>query len=396
MVLNIIMLILIFIVPIAIIKYSDFVITKWIGTIGSAYLFGILVAVLIYVVGELGLDIRPSTDTGEISGIVSISIAIPLLLFSANLIEAKKLSKTVLKSALSLVLSAVIVTSITFFIYGKTIGFGAELSGMAIGLYTGGTPNLNAIGNIFGLDTTTIGVANLSDMVIGALFYLFILVLSKPLLSKILKSSVEKTYITDESIIFNNEELDNDGFKLNKKLTSRFILAFGITIVGALLGIIVWISLGSEDGRMNDYLVPIMMISVTVLGIAFSFNEKIRKTKGMNTLGQYFILVFSFALASSLDFTRLEGIFGEILVLFSVITIGVFIVHIIISKFMDIDVDCTIVTLTAGVYGPAFVPAITKQIDNDALTVPGLIVGSIGYAVGTFLGAGLGYLFIIL
>ena len=62
---------------------------------------------------------------------------------------------------------------------------------------------------------------------------------------------------------------------------------------------------------------------------------------------------------------------------------------------MDIDVDCTIVTLTAGVYGPAFVPAITKQIKNDALTVPGLIVGSIGYAIGTFLGAGLGYLFLL-
>ncbi len=138
-----------------------------------------------------------------------------------------------------------------------------------------------------------------------------------------------------------------------------------------------------------------MMVSVTVLGIIFSFNNKIRKTKGMNTLGQYFILVFSFALASSLDFTRLEGIFGEIIILFGIITVGVFVLHIIISKFMDIDVDCTIVTLTAGVYGPAFVPAITKQIKNDALTVPGLIVGSIGYAVGTFLGAGLGFLFLL-
>jgi len=394
MILNLIMLILIFLVPIAIIKYSGFVITKWIGTIGSAYLFGILLAIIIYLVSEFGLDIRPSSDTGEISGIVSISIAIPLLLFSANLIEAKKLSKTVLKSALSLVLSAIIVTSITFFIYGKTVGFGAELSGMAIGLYTGGTPNLNAIGNIFGLDSTTIGVANLSDMVIGALFYLFLLVVSKPLLSKILKPSVGNSYITDESIILNNEELNNDEFKFNKQLVFRFLLAFGITLLGALFGIIVWLILGAEDGKMNDFLVPIMMVSVTILGIAFSFNNKIRKTKGMNTLGQYFILVFSFALASSLDFTRLEGIFGEILILFSIITIGVFIIHIIISKMLDIDVDCTIVTLTAGVYGPAFVPAITKQIDNDALTVPGLIVGSIGYAVGTFLGAGLGFIFL--
>lgn len=394
MILNIIMLVLIFLVPILIIKHHNFFITKWIGTIGSAYLFGIILAVIIYTVGEMGLDIMPSSDTGEITGILAISIAIPLLLFSANLMEAKKLSKMVLKSSLSLIISAIIVSSITFFIYGKTIGFGAELSGMAIGLYTGGTPNLNAIGNIFGLDATTIGVANLSDMVIGAIFYLFLLILSKPLLSKILKPSKETSYINEESIILNNEELEKSSSLFNKELLYRFLLALLITIIGALLGIIIWIMLGAEDGRMNDYLVPVMMVSVTILGIVFSFNKRVRKTKGMNTLGQYFILVFSFALASSLDFTKLEGLFGEILILFGIITVGVFILHIIISKFMNIDVDCTIVTLTAGVYGPAFVPAITKQIKNDALTVPGLIVGSIGYAIGTFLGSGLGLIFL--
>lgn len=395
MLLNLIMLFLIFLVPVLIIKYHNFVITRWIGAIGSAYLFGILLAVFIFIVGELGLDIMPSSDTGEISGILAISIAIPLLLFSANLIEAKKLSKTVLKSFISLVISSIIVTSITFFVYGKTVGFGAELSGMAIGLYTGGTPNLNAIGNIFGLDSTTIGVANLSDMVIGAIFYLFLLILSKPLLSKILKPSNEVVYINEDSNILNNKDLEDKKFKLNKQLMYSFILAFGITLVGALLGILVWIILGAEDGRMNDYLVPVMMVSATILGIAFSFNRKVRTTRGMSVLGQYFILVFSFALASSLDFTRLEGIFSEILVLFGIITIGVFILHIVISKLMDIDVDCTIVTLTAGVYGPAFVPAITKQIKNDALTVPGLIVGSIGYAIGTFLGTGLGLIFLL-
>ena len=53
------------------------------------------------------------------------------------------------------------------------------------------------------------------------------------------------------------------------------------------------------------------------------------------------------------------------------------------------------VTLTAGLYGPAFVPAITKQIKNDDLTVPGLITGSIGYAIGTFLGMLLVFLYMI-
>ena len=52
-------------------------------------------------------------------------------------------------------------------------------------------------------------------------------------------------------------------------------------------------------------------------------------------------------------------------------------------------------TATAGIYGPAFIPAITKQIKNDALTVPGLICGSIGYAIGTFLGMGIGLLLLL-
>ena len=395
MIFSIIQILSIFLVPIFIIKHHDFAVSRWIGTIGTAYVLGILVAVLIFGLNKIGLNIIPNSDIGEIGSHLAISIAIPLLLFSANLKEAKKLSKMVLLSFGSLVSSAIIVSAITFYVYGSTIGFGAELSGMAVGLYTGGTPNLNAIGNIFRVDGTTIGVANLSDMVIGAVFYIFLLVLAKPFLLKILRKSDNDVYIKESSSIQNIEDLDVEKFRLSKKLINRFFIALGIAILGAGLGIIVWLILGAEQGRMTDYLVPVMMITVTILGIIASFSEKIRKTEGMNVLGQYFILVFSFAIASSLDFTRMSGLFNDILLLYGVITIGVFILHVVFSKLLNIDVDCTIVTLTAGVYGPAFVPAITKQLKNDNLTVPGLIIGSIGYAIGTFLGILLVLLFLL-
>ena len=137
-----------------------------------------------------------------------------------------------------------------------------------------------------------------------------------------------------------------------------------------------------------------MLIGVTVFGIIGSFNKKIRETEGTNILGHYLVLVFSFSLASSVDFSRLIGSdFGSLILLYGIITVGSFIVHMILARFLKIDSDCMIVTATAGIYGPAFVPAITKQIKNDSLTVPGLICGSIGYALGTFLGLGLGFLF---
>ncbi len=395
MIFSIVQLLSIFLVPIFIIRYHNFIITKWLGSIGTAYFLGILVALLIFGLQAIGLGIVQNSDIGEIGSHIAIGIAIPLLLFSANLKEAKKLSKVVLLSFLSLIISAIVITTLTFYIYGNTITFGAELSAMAIGVYTGGTPNLNAIAKIFGLDSTTLGVANLSEMIIGAIFYFFLLTLAKPVLSRFLRPSDHEKYVTELSDIENIEDLDIEGFKISKKLFYRFLLAFGIAISGALFGILLWIIMGSQDGKMTDLLVPVMMITVTVFGVVASFNEKIRNTKGMNVMGQYFILVFSFALASSLDFTMMKGIFGSILVLFGTITIGVLVLHTLISKLLNVDVDCTIVTLTAGLYGPAFIPAITRQIKNDDLTVPGLITGSIGYAIGTFLGILLGLLFLL-
>ncbi len=394
-VMMILQVVAIFLVPILIIKYHNFFITRWLGTIGSAYALGIIVALVLFGLNELGLDITVNKDVGEVGSMLAISVAIPLLLFSANLKEAKKLSKTVLKSFASLILSAVIVSTIVFYVYAKNITNGAELSGMAIGLYTGGTPNLNAIGNIFGLTAEVISSANLSDMIIGAVFYVFLLVLCKPLLSKFLRTRNDDVYLKNDSDITNTDELDLSTFKFGRQLGNRVLLAFIITLIGAGFGIIVWVILGMVDGKMIDLLVPTMMITVTVFGIVGSFNKKIRETKGMNVVGQYGILVFSFALASSLDFKLLTGIIGDTLILYGAITVGVFILHVVFSKFLNIDVDCTMVTLTAGLYGPAFVPAITKQIKNDDLTVPGLITGSIGYAIGTFLGMLLVFVYLI-
>lgn len=391
----IIQILAIFIVPILIIRYHNLFITRWLGTIGSAYAIGILVSLAIFGLNKLGVNIKVNSDVGEIGSHLAISIAIPLLLFSANLKEAKKLSKTVLKSFGSLIISAVIVTTIVFYVYANSINEGAALSGMAIGLYTGGTPNLNAIANIFGLNGTIISSAILSDMIIGAFFYVFLLVLCKPLLMKILRPSMGDVYITNHAKMNNTDELDIKKFKFSKQLLFKILLAFIIVILGALFGLIIWVILGSPDDQLISILVPTLMITVTVLGIVGSFNEKIRETEGMNVVGQYLILVFSFALASGMDFSLLHDVFGYTLILYGSITIGVFILHIVFSKMLDIDVDCTMVTLTAGVYGPAFVPAITKQIGNDNLTVPGLIIGSLGYAIGTFLGMLLVFVYMI-
>lgn len=379
-------------VPALIMRMRNLKPVRAIGTIGASYLAGIVVALIFFGLAKAGVNVSLNADVGEIGSHAAIGVAIPLLLFSANLREAKKLSRPVIISFFSLISSVVAVSVAVFFIYARDIRYGAELSGMATGLYTGGTPNLNAIGSILGVDGSAIGLANLSDMLIGGVFYVFLLMLCKPLLKKFLPVRRSDGYMKEESDYENYENLDIRRLENKRGLALNVLIAFAMAVLGAGIGFLIWYLTGMEDGRMTDYVVPAMMVTVTVGGIAASFNKKIRSVKGNNLVGQYLINVFSFGLAMSINLADLKSDFLSMLLLYGVITAGAFLLHIIICKFAKIDVDCAMVTLTAGLYGPAFVPAVTRQIKNDELTPAGLICGSIGYAIGTFLGLGLALL----
>ncbi len=143
MIKDILQIVLIFVIPYLIIRFKEFKPTKLFGTIGVAYFLGLVVAGFVFLLNELGIEFYLNTDIGEIGSYAAIAIGIPLLLFGANLLEARKLSKMVLKSFGALIVSVVLVTTITFFIFGKYIANGDALSAAAVGLYTGGTPNLN-------------------------------------------------------------------------------------------------------------------------------------------------------------------------------------------------------------------------------------------------------------
>ena len=384
---------LMFAVPALILWCRKLKAARLFGTIGAAYALGILVSLAVFALNKVGFAFQLNTDVGQIGSHAAIGIAIPMLLFSANLAQAKKLAKPVLLSLLSMTFSVVAVCATAFFIFRGYVSQSAELCAMASGLYTGGTPNLNAIGNILGVDANIIALSNLSDMMIGGVFYVFLLLLCKPLLRHILPPPDGSHYTKDSLETQNTEEFDFSHLKNIKGLSGMFLLALTFAALGAGVGVILWALRGSVQGTLTDYLIPSLMITVTLLGIVASFSKKVRSVGGTNIIGHYLILVFSFALASSIDLTRLKSDFLGIFLLFTFITVASFVLHIAVCRLLKVDTDCAMTTLTAGIYGPAFVPAVTKQLGNDSLTAPGLICGSLGYAGGTFLGILLGLIF---
>ena len=385
--------VLMFVVPLIILKFKDNKFVKLAGPIGVAYLAGIIIALIRYALSFAGVQIPINATIGEVGSHVAIAIAIPLLLFCTDLKATRKLSKPIIKGFAIEVCTVVVVVVCAFFAFREVMAYTAENAGMAIGIYTGGTPNLNSIGAILGLDAQTISIANVSEMIIGGLFYVFLLFASKPLLNKILGSSKQKVEALDAT---NVDQLDEVKSAPKKPLFIAFLIALASAVISAGIGLAIWAILGCKDGTMMTYLVPALLIGVTVFGIIGSFNTKLRNVKGQNSLGTYFILVFSFALAMTLDLSQISSNMLWVVLFYLVITVAIFVIHVIFCKIFKVDADSCIVTLSAGIYGPAFIPAITKQLKNDKITSAGLICGSLGYAIGTFLGVGISWLLLLL
>jgi uncharacterized membrane protein len=64
----------------------------------------------------------------------------------------------------------------------------------------------------------------------------------------------------------------------------------------------------------------------------------------------------------------------------------------VLAAIFRIDTDTVLITSTAAVFGPAFVPTVAAALKNRAIIVSGLTTGVVGYAIGNYAGIALAYL----
>ena len=108
-----------------------------VGSIIIAYVIGC-------VLGMTGL-IPDTTEIHETQTLVA-SVAIPLLLFSADLKAWARLAPAFIKSTLFGLLGCAIAVTIGFFLYGQQdSALFSKIGGMLTGLYTGGNANLASL-----------------------------------------------------------------------------------------------------------------------------------------------------------------------------------------------------------------------------------------------------------
>lgn len=380
MVINILLAVLFCAIPAPIIFLNNrFKVVEKLGIVLICYLLGILI-------GNVG--ILPESFSGIQTTMqdISVCLALPLILFSLDIKKALKTTKTGIKCMLLAIVSITIITFILQLIFNSN-PLAPQFAGLAMGVYTGGTPNLTAIAKAIGVSGENYLIFNTYDMVISIVYMLVMLSSGKYLIKKLFRM---KDFEGDKNVtVDGNECQETTSYKgmFEGKTFGKLMLA--LLLSAAILGVSYGVSmLFKPDSRT-----AITILLITTLSILCSFIKPVRNIKMTTNLGMYIIYIFCFTVATSADIRKLIHIDVTIIVYVTVAIYGTLLLHALLSKIFKIDFDTMAVTSVSAICSPPFVPAVANSLKNNAALISGITTGIIGYAIGNYLGVAIYWLY---
>lgn len=308
---------------------------------------------------------------------ISIPLAIPLLLFQSRIklwwgLTGKSL-QAFLIGVFSISLSVYAISP--FFIYEAEEIWKA--AGMLVGVYSGGTPNLSAIGLSLEADSELFVLLNASDTVVSGIYLLFLMSVAKKLLTPFYpKSSPLQTAVNDEEIVPGKE---NWSWK-----EAALALLCSLLVLGLSAGISFLFT-----GKLSEL---IIILGISSFGILASNISSVQKLKSSYSLGEYFLLVFCLAVGSMSRFDQLIDGGGVYFLFCTCVFVGMLLLHYPLARLFRIDLDSLLIGSVAGVFGPVFIPQVATAIGNKKMIPVGISVALLGYGLANYWGIAMAYL----
>ena len=317
---------------------------------------------------------------------ITILLAFPLLMFSLNMKRWLKYARKGFLSVVLALVAGIVMVTAGYFIWKNTFPDTWKLAGMFEGIYTGGTPNFAALKLMLNVDADRFVVLNTYDIVVGAFLVLFFITVAPRIFRAFLPKFSEKggTSADREQVEKEIGGLDDFSGMLKKTTILPLLKAFGLTIIITGIGVGLSFLVPPEYGPYKN---AVAVLSITTMGIIASLFRSINRIEKTFQLGMYLILVFSFTVASMADLGTMFGKGMLDLILFiSWCYFGSLFLHIILAKIFRIDADNFLITSTAFIFSPPFVPLVANALKNKDVIVTGIAGGVLGYILGNYFG----------
>lgn len=376
------------IVPILIIEcFKRWIWMQKIGTVVAAYAIGILFALTGFVHFEAGTAAALTFSKLQSTLMsVTVPLAIPLMLFNCDF---KLWTKALPKTIWSLVggISAVIVSVISGYFIFRTpeIAEFNKIAAMMTGIYTGGTMNFNALGASLGVDKTVMAIVLAFEMVLTTPYIFFMIGGGYKVFRKVLPyTDVTRKGRKDADV--ETKDVENYSGMFERKNVVGMFIGLGLSVlflaVGAGLALLI-------TGTLNEL---VIILTITTLSIIASFFKKVRTLPKTFELGMFFILIFSVIVASLFDIHSVNG--GSVMIGLFVAWVMVLsaVLHLIFCRIAHVSGDLFCVSQIALLCSPPFVPPLVGAMKNKKVLISGIVIGLVGYAIGTYLGVAVAYI----
>ena len=303
-----------------------------------------------------------------------VPIAIPLLLFEADL---RRIIKESGPTLFAFIMGSAAVVA------GATIGTAlldlgpqeAELAGIFTGTYIGGSLNFAAVAEATGMhNSSQLAAAIAADNVITNLHFLLIILVPGI-------AWMAKRYPT--------QHMDN-AETVDSVLKAPPHTIDSLSIAGLLMSLALAFAIASIGNWLAHLLAypqfAILLITAITVTVATLLPGRIRLLSGHREAGNVMMFIFLASIGASADIWQLIEI-APILFVYATIIIGVHLVILFgLGLLFRFDLAELAMASAVGIGGPSSAPALASAKGWDNLLIPGVLAGSFGYAIGSFVG----------
>ena len=325
-----------------------------------------------------------------------VPLAVPLLLFNANVKKILKESGRMLAIYLLSSAGTLLGGFVAYFSLKNAIPKLNDIIPMFVGTYTGGAVNFVAMSEQYAVPGKTVSAAIVADNLLMAL-YVFVLI-SLPSMA-IIKKLYKQPY--EDALLAQSEE----DWDKNKTMAAKFwgaksislkdiAFAVGIaftivTVSTKLSGVISGFFSGKDAFSQfmggffgNKYL----LITTITMMIASFFPKQMSSVKGSQEIGTFLIYLFFAVIGAPASILLIIKESPLLLVLALIMVAVNMIISLIFGKIFKFSIEEIIIASNANIGGPTTAAAMAVSKGWTELIIPGLLIGTLGYVIGNYLG----------
>ncbi len=336
-----------------------------------------LILVISALAANFGLIPHEAPVYGSFAGIF-VPVAIPLLLFQADLARVVRETGPVLTAFLICV-----VLTMTGALVGAALfdlDQEAKIAGALTASYIGGSVNFVATAQAVEFTDQSLYLATLAADLVGAVVYLSLL-MSMPAFALIRRLMPSKFISADGEMLVEAPPPDEDDRERPFDLAGASLaIAVSVGICAIAKGV---------AGLIAQPQLFILLVTVGALLVANFARPLVRRFHAEFAIGTWLMYAFFAAIGAGADVATVIATAPAILGFILTLVFTHLVLLVIVGRLMRLDLAEVMVASNACILGPATAAAMPAGLGWRSLVTPGLLTGILGYAIGTFCGVGI-------